>query len=404
MPVLSLQLRKNINIFVSYINLLIIIFVLFYLFSSDIFAAEVTLRWDKNNDGDIAGYNVYYGKSKDNYDKSKNVGNNTTATVTGLTVGAEYFFAVTAYDRSLNESDFSNSVSYVTDNTTNSNHLTIASVSSKEDPSEVVIVYSESVTAESAENISNYFINNGITIHGASLSTDYKKVTLKTSNHSEGIIYTLSIINIVNLIDPTNIIPQNSSIYYTYTTLNGSSSGVFSDNFSTDKTKNYTVIDKLWSNNKGPGSFDYDAIGRRAQVSTKDNVGIQFSHSLPTSSRGSFSIDFLPTKKHPYGGWIELRLMQDAKNYYEISNSDGYGPYQVKKVVDGVEVENVPFTKSYIQNTNYKIKISFSATFTTVNAFGNFLTLNTNTTNILVDSFEVQTMQQDAFYDNIEYN
>ncbi len=174
---------------------------------------------------------------------------------------------------------------------------------------------------------------------------------------------------------------------------------LFSDNFDTDTTGNYTVVD-VW----GAGSsFAYDSIGNRAQVGTGDNMGIQFSHSLPAADNGSFSIDFLPTTKYPFGGWVEIRLIQDANNYYEMSNSDGYGPYQMKKIVGGVEVENVPFVNGFVQNTNYTITIDFSPNLTTVNAFGNELTLNTDTTSILINNFEVETNQQDAYYDNILY-
>ena len=73
----------------------------------------------------------------------------------------------------------------------------------------------------------------------------------------------------------------------------------------------------------------------------------------------------------------------------------------MKKFVGGVEVENVPFTNGFVQNTNYSITINFSPTLTTVNAFGNVLTLNTYTTSILINNFEIETNQQDAYYDNI---
>ena len=176
------------------------------------------------------------------------------------------------------------------------------------------------------------------------------------------------------------------------------------DDFSTDTTGNYTVTDTSFSNNNGPGSFNYDSVNERAQVLTGDNIGLQFSQSVASLSSGSFSIDFLPTTKYPQGGWIEIRLKQDANNYYELSNSDGYGPYQMRKIVGGVEVENVAFTNGYIQNTNYTITINFSPNQTNVTAFGNNLSLITDTSTISVNSFEIETSQQDAFYDNILLN
>ncbi len=194
---------------------------------------------------------------------------------------------------------------------------------------------------------------------------------------------------------------QQDSYYDNILYTTSTTSSTFSDDFSTDTTGDYQITHT--DTRGGTGSFNYDATGKRAQVLTGDNVGIQFSHSVSSLSSGTFSIDFLPTTKYPLGGIIDIRLKQNSNNYYELSNSDGYGPYQMKKVVAGVEVENVSFTNGYTQNTTYNIEINFSPNLTTVVAFGETLTLNTDSNTVLVNSFEVETNQQDAFYDNILY-
>ncbi len=91
----------------------LIIFIL--LSAATVYAGEATLTWDPpttNADGtpltDLAGYKVYYGTESGNYSQSIDVGNVTTYTVSGLTNGQTYYFAVTAYDTSGNESDYSN--------------------------------------------------------------------------------------------------------------------------------------------------------------------------------------------------------------------------------------------------------------------------------------------------------
>ncbi len=197
--------------------------------------------------------------------------------------------------------------------------------------------------------------------------------------------------------------PQVSAYSSGVITINAGGGGVqFSDDFSTNTIGDYSAVDVSWGN-AGPALFVYDAAGQRAKVESEDNAGVLFSHSLPVLDTGSFSIDFLPTTKFPFGGWIEIRLIENANNYYELSNSDGYGPFQMKKIVGGVEVENVPFTNGFIQNTNYTIKIDFSPGLTTVTAFGNVLILDTDNSNISVDKFEIVTKQQDASYDNIVY-
>ena len=79
--------------------------------------ASVTLSWDvsdSNTDGspssDLAGYKVYYGTSSTNYTKSINVGNNTRIVISDLQTGTKHYIAVTAYNVSGNESDYSDEI------------------------------------------------------------------------------------------------------------------------------------------------------------------------------------------------------------------------------------------------------------------------------------------------------
>lgn len=75
---------------------------------------SVTLLWDSNSSSDeVAGYRVYYGTASGSYSDSVAAGNVTSRTLTGLTAGTAYFFAVTAYDAGGLESGFSAEVRYV---------------------------------------------------------------------------------------------------------------------------------------------------------------------------------------------------------------------------------------------------------------------------------------------------
>jgi alkaline phosphatase len=172
----------------------------------------------------------------------------------------------------------------------------------------------------------------------------------------------------------------------------------FSDDFSINTIGTYTVLTE-----GGVASFLYDSVGKRAQVLTGDNVGLQFAHNVPSLGTGTFSIDFLPTQKYPYGGWLYIRLVQDAGNYYDIQNTDGYGPKSIRKIVNGTVVDSASFTSQYTQNTNYHITVNFSPDQTTVNAFGQTITISTNKSSIPINRFEIEVQQQDAYFDNISY-
>jgi hypothetical protein len=74
--------------------------------------SSVTLAWDASPSPDVAGYRVYVGTNSQSLNRQLEVGQQLSATVPGLVVGTNYFFAVTAYDLIGLESDFSNVISY----------------------------------------------------------------------------------------------------------------------------------------------------------------------------------------------------------------------------------------------------------------------------------------------------
>jgi hypothetical protein len=68
---------------------------------------SLTLAWNPSSGPNVQGYKIYYGTASHQYDSTVSVGNVTTATIPGLVEGTTYFFAVTAYDISNQESFFS---------------------------------------------------------------------------------------------------------------------------------------------------------------------------------------------------------------------------------------------------------------------------------------------------------
>jgi hypothetical protein len=73
---------------------------------------SVTLAWNRSPDPLVAGYRVYYGGRTQVYTNIVDAGSATNRSVSGLTAGATYFFAVTCYNGVGLESDFSNEASY----------------------------------------------------------------------------------------------------------------------------------------------------------------------------------------------------------------------------------------------------------------------------------------------------
>ena len=113
--------------------------ILFPLFFFSIFlswpfdsVAQIRLAWGANTEPDVAGYQVYYGRTSGNYKYSIDVGNVTTYTLQGLKQGVTYYIALTAYDSADNESDISNEVSgTITASSTRQYRLKVIASSSK---------------------------------------------------------------------------------------------------------------------------------------------------------------------------------------------------------------------------------------------------------------------------------
>lgn len=74
-------------------------------------ALDVTLAWDQN-DEEVAGYRLYYGRESRNYSTVIDVGEDTSHRITDLEDDRTYFFAVTAYDSTNRESAHSEEIAY----------------------------------------------------------------------------------------------------------------------------------------------------------------------------------------------------------------------------------------------------------------------------------------------------
>ena len=74
------------------------------------YGAYICLKWTANSEGDLDGYNIYYGTSSGNYGGPLDAGDVTEYYLSGLTEGKTYYIVLTAYDFYNNESNSSNEV------------------------------------------------------------------------------------------------------------------------------------------------------------------------------------------------------------------------------------------------------------------------------------------------------
>lgn len=90
----------------------IMLIVIIMLLPAIAFAATIQVNWNPNTEEDLAGYRLYVGTASGQYGEPVDVGN-VTGHVMEITPqhGATYYFALTAYDTSGNESGYSDEAS-----------------------------------------------------------------------------------------------------------------------------------------------------------------------------------------------------------------------------------------------------------------------------------------------------
>ncbi|NKB49626.1 MAG: DNRLRE domain-containing protein [Alphaproteobacteria bacterium] len=82
------------------------------------------------------------------------------------------------------------------------------------DAAAVTVTFSEKVEAASAEDVTNYAIDNSVDVVGATLAADERTVTLDTSPLTEGVLHTLTVNNVDDIAG--NTIAANSQSQFTF--------------------------------------------------------------------------------------------------------------------------------------------------------------------------------------------
>jgi hypothetical protein len=95
------------RIYLAKISLLLLFITQFTQYA---YASGVRISWVENSESDVAGYRVYYGTTSHNYQRWVDAGPFTSVEIDDLSSGYIYFFAVTAYNNSGNESAYSREI------------------------------------------------------------------------------------------------------------------------------------------------------------------------------------------------------------------------------------------------------------------------------------------------------
>jgi len=92
-----------------------LVFFLLFVHAPSAFASfpiQGTLAWDAVDDPAVEGYKVHYGTTSGDYDTTVDVGPETAFPLMGLDEEVTYYFAVTAYDTNLVDTDYSEEIAH----------------------------------------------------------------------------------------------------------------------------------------------------------------------------------------------------------------------------------------------------------------------------------------------------
>jgi len=133
----------------------------------------------------------------------------------GLEESATYSYAVSA----VNGAGIESALSATVPGTTLADTVppSIVSVTASGDPNVVTVTFSEPVEESSATDSSHYAIDQGISVGSAILEQDLVTVTLTTSAHTDGVLYTLTVSGVRDRALNPNTIASGSQATYSFT-------------------------------------------------------------------------------------------------------------------------------------------------------------------------------------------
>lgn len=208
---------------------------------------DVTLSWTPSitYESTMMGYEIYRDETPDATSLVATVDASKTEYTDATNIESQtFYYRIKAKNSvALKSINFSNEISATT--TTDSKTPKVDYITSREENIKVIVEFSEIVDKTTAETISNYSINNGISVIGADLLLDGKTAILTTSPMTVN-AYNLTFSNIQDVASVPNTIP-NSTYLFNHT---GFPSNLVAY-YSMDGTRVDTLFDASANSNHG---------------------------------------------------------------------------------------------------------------------------------------------------------
>ena len=184
---------------------------------AEVNGTDVKLTWAEasNYESSIMGYEIYRGKTAEPEELYVTVEKTTEFTDMSVDENSDYFYRIKAKNtRGIKSPEYSNEIKAST--TTDAIRPEVVFATSRGERSEIFLEYSEKVEASSAVNLSNYTLDQSVSVTGAILEMDGKTVKLSTSGLTEQ-TYILTINNVTDLAAVPNQILPDTKLKVTHT-------------------------------------------------------------------------------------------------------------------------------------------------------------------------------------------
>ncbi|NIP53351.1 MAG: hypothetical protein GWN67_23055, partial [Phycisphaerae bacterium] len=302
---------------------------------------QIDLSWDASIDTEsgISHYNIYR--------DGKPIGqsSSTSYSDTGLNSNTRYCYEVSAVNGAGLESPRSNIVCERT--LADTNPPSISSVVASK--TSIVVTFNEPLDTTSAEQTSNYTINNGIYVTAASLDTD--TVTLTTLAHTEGTTYTLTVENVQDTFG--NPMAETSRDYVYEDGLVGhwkfdDGSGSSTVDSSGNNNTGTLINGPTWTTGKINGALSFDGVDDTVEIGT-----MNLNSGAGSITLWSYAASYAPTGQYLFGhasqpwanriqlytddaeGYLDLGLGNSHSTHTRVHNFDTQRWYHIALTWDG---------------------------------------------------------------------
>ena len=262
-------------------------------------------------------------------------------------------------------------------------------------PIQVDVVFSEAVTSESVQTVTNYQIEEGIQVLSASLNADNKTVHLQTDALVADTVYTLTVNNIQDTSEAANSIAANSSIEIQFAPVMNFDNGNFPFGWIPLTELRWSVVADNGNNALFLNTTEYNPlIGNR--------LG---EHIISPDSYSDFTLTVeAKTNESASNGNADYALVfgfEDGKNYYYMLFNRTMSNAQLFLVDEGVRQELATVTQSLLIDEEYH-DVEVRRIGDTIEVkFDNTVVLQTVDSTFLTGKIGLGSYNDSAYFDNI---